>query len=90
MSNEKRPIHDHHIANLDRHAAKIMDKLKANEWKLLSTPELEPYELKEILQDQAELEKVLGWLSNIKNTLRPPQIVAPQQAANGMRIIHNQ
>lgn len=88
MSNkEPRPVGDHHIANLDRHAGKLFEQLQANEWKVLSTPEMEVYQMKEILAEQAELEKVLNWLANIKNRLRPPAIINPNQ--NGMKIVGN-
>lgn len=89
MSNkDNRCVEDHHIANLDRHADKLIQQLQANEWKLLSKPDIEIYELKELLQDQAELEKVLGWLSNIKMKARPPQIIGPGNAANGFKLVN--
>lgn len=89
MSNkEKRQVDDYHIANLDRHAQKIVDKLQANEWKLLSTPEMEVYEMKELLQEQSELEKVINWFSTIKASARPPRIVNPNAGANGMKLVN--
>lgn len=83
MSNNARPVEDHNIANLDCHAKKIVEKLRANEWKLLATPDMEVYEMKELLQEQSELEKVINWLGSIKNGLRPPAILSPN--ALGMR-----
>ena len=89
MSNkEKRPVEDHHIANLDRHAQKIVEKLQANEWKILSTPDVEVYEMSELFQDQAELEKILSWLTNIKAGARPPRILNPGQGPNGMKLVN--
>lgn len=82
----KRPVDDHHIANLDRHAQKILEKLKANEWKLLSTPDMEICEMKELLQDQSELEKIINWLGSIKGSARPPRIMNPGQS--GMQVIN--
>lgn len=82
----KRPVDDHHIANLDRHAQKIVEKLQANEWKLLSTPDMEIYEMKELLQEQSELEKVINWFSTIKANARPPRIVSPGQSS--MQVIN--
>jgi hypothetical protein len=88
MSNkDARPVEDHHIANLDRHAKKIVDQLRANEWKLLANPEMEVYEMKELLQEQSELEKVINWLASIKSGLRPPQILAPN-GATGMKLVN--
>lgn len=85
MSNKPRPIEDHHIANLDRHIDKVVAKLQANEWQLLTTPDLEPYALKELLAEQVDLEKVATWLTNIKMRLRPPAIVNPN-GTSGMRL----
>lgn len=86
--NEARPVEDHHIANLDRHAKKIVDQLRANEWKLLATPEMEVFQMKELLAEQQELEKVINWLGAIKGGLRPPRIVNPGPATNGMKLVN--
>lgn len=90
MSNkDARPIEDHNIANLDRHAEKIVRQLRENEWKLLANPSMEISEMKELLADQAELEKVINWLASIKNGLRPPTIVNPHSAGiNGMKLVN--
>lgn len=82
-----RLVSDHHIANLDHLAEKVVRQLQANEWKLLSD-ELDIAELKALLTDQAELEKVINWLGHIKNRLRPPQIVAPNGRPGGMGIVN--
>lgn len=89
MSNkEPRPVNDHHIANLDRHIDKVVQQLQANEWKLLSTPDIEPYALKELFVEQVELEKLVNWVANIKMRLRPPTIVNPHGAGNGMKLVN--
>lgn len=88
MSNNKRPVHDHHIANLDRHAQKVIEQLQANEWKILTTPDMEIFAMKELLQEQAELEKVLNWFSNLKTNARPPAIINPNGPANGLKLVN--
>lgn len=89
MSNkDARPIEDHNINNLDRHAEKIVRQLRDNEWKLLANPEMEVYQMKELLAEQAELEKVINWLAHIKNGLRPPTIVNPHAGMNGMKLVN--
>lgn len=84
---QPRPVDDHHIANLDRHGMKVVEQLKTNEWKLLANPDMEVYEMKELLQEQVELEKVANWLMSIKTNAHPPKILNPGPS-NGMKLVN--
>jgi hypothetical protein len=84
---EERPVEDHNIANLDRHAGKIIEQIKANAWRLLATPDLDLAEMRGLYAEQVELQNVLNWFGTIKDQLRPPRIVNPGQS-NGMKLVN--
>lgn len=85
---EERPVSDHHIANLDRHAEKIIEQIKANAWRLLGNPEMDLAEMKGLYAEQVELQNTLNWFGTIKDQLRPPRIVNPIAGPNGMKLVN--
>jgi hypothetical protein len=87
MSNlNEKPVTDFHIAQLDRNGTKLGEKVTANQWKVLTT-DMTPEEIVALQKEQSDLMNAAGWLHNIRNHLRPPQIMTPP-GSNGMKIVN--